>query len=194
MDIYKFPHMYECAFRTIPPLCIWRKEWEKEVHRFLTSIPSPPLSVIDVCCGTGFLSTLIKRAYPNTKIVGIDKSKSMIEFASTYYSSTEFRCEDISSLTDSFDVLIMGGGLITISIEDVIDVIERITPSHFILSGYKNSIWSFPHKIFTRVITGKKYYTYHPDKIRNIFALKGFDVKTRMIDVIEGSYVIYKIS
>lgn len=116
----------------------------------------------------------------------------MIEFASTYYSSTEFRCEDISSLRDNFDVLIMGGGLITIPIEDVIDVIERITPSHFILSGHKNSIWSFPYKIFTRVIRGEKYYIYNPDEIRNIFASKGFDVKTRMIDVIEGSYVIYK--
>jgi len=194
MDIYKFPHMYECAFRTIPPLCIWRKEWEKEVHRFLTSLPSPPSSVIDVCCGTGFLSRLIKKVYPNTKIVGIDKSKSMIEFASTYYSSTEFRCEDISSLRDNFDVLIMGGGLITIPIEDVIDVIERITPSHFILSGHKNSIWSFPYKIFTRVIRGEKYFTHHPSETIKTFISRGIKVKVRPIDVIEGSYAIYKIS
>lgn len=118
----------------------------------------------------------------------------MIEFASTYYSSTEFRCEDISSLRDNFDVLIMGGGLITIPIEDVIDVIERITPSHFILSGHKNSIWSFPYKIFTRVIRGEKYFTHHPSETIKTFISRGIKVKVRPIDVIEGSYAIYKIS
>lgn len=117
----------------------------------------------------------------------------MIEFASTYYSSTEFRCEDISSLTDSFDVLIMGGGLTTISIEDVIDVIERITPSHFILAGYKKSIWSLSHKIFTRVITGKKYYTHRPSETIEIFASRGIKVKIKPIDVIEGSYAIHNL-
>jgi ubiquinone/menaquinone biosynthesis C-methylase UbiE len=70
--------MYELAFRTIPPLRIWRKEWERKVNRFLVSLPSPPSSVIDTCCGTGFLSTLIKRIYPNAKIVGIDKSEPKV--------------------------------------------------------------------------------------------------------------------
>jgi len=71
-------------------------------------------------------------------------------------------------------------------------VIERITPSYFILVGYKKSIWSFSHKIFTRVITGKKYFTHRPSETIEIFASRGIKVKVRSIDVIEGSYAIYK--
>ena len=182
------------AFRTIPPLCIWRKKWQREVHRFLVSLPSPPSSVIDVCCGTGFLSPLIKRVYPKTKIIGIDKSKFMVKFATAHHPFVEFRCENVLSLTQNFDVLIMGGGLITIPIGDAIEMIKRTAPCYFILSSYKSSIWSLPHKSFTRIVTGEQCYIHTPSEIKEIFASRDIKVKIRLIDVIEGSYAIYKIS
>lgn len=184
--------MYEMAFRTIPPLRIWRKEWEREVYRFLASLPSPPSSVIDACCGTGFLSTLIKRVYPNTKIVGIDKSEPMIKFASTHFPFAEFICEDISSLTGNFDVLIMGG-LATIPITDAIEVIERTAPLYFILSVYQGSIWSLSHRLFTRFVMGERCYIHTPSEIKEIFASRGIKVEVSPIDVIEGSYAIYNL-
>ncbi|OYD14659.1 hypothetical protein CH333_07510 [candidate division WOR-3 bacterium JGI_Cruoil_03_44_89] len=193
MDIYNFPQMYEVAFRTIPPLSLWRREWEREVYRFLVSLPFPPSSLLDACCGTGFLSTLIKEVYPNTKIVGIDKSESMIKFASAHFPSAEFRCEDFSSLTENFDVVIIGGGLTTIPIGDTVEVIERIAPLSFILSGYKSSIWSLSHRLFTRVVMGERCYIYTPSQIKEIFASRGINIKIRQIDVIEGSYAVYKL-
>ncbi len=184
--------MYEVAFRTIPPLSLWRREWEREVYRFLVSLPSPPSSLLDACCGTGFLSTLIKEVYPNTKIVGIDKSESMIKFASAHFPSAEFRCEDFSSLTENFDAVIIGGGLTTIPIGDTVEVIERIAPLSFILSGYKSSIWSLSHRLFSMATTGDRCYIHTPSEIKEIFASRSIKVKTRSIDLIEGSYVVYK--
>lgn len=190
MDIYNLPHIYELAFRVLPPLSIWRRKWEREVRRFLTTLPSPPSSVVDLCCGAGVLSPLIKQIYPSVRVLGIDRNRYMIKFARSHFPFAEFRCDDISKVDEKFDLLIMGGGLTTVALQDVIDTIRRITPSCFILSGYKCSIWSWAHRLFTKVVTGESYYTRSPYKIKEIFAREGIDVKVKPMDLIEGSYVI----
>jgi len=191
MNIYNFPHLYEIAFRNIPPLCIWRREWEREVYRFLVSLPNPPSSIVDLCCGTGFLFPMIKRIYPNSKIIGVDISESMIKFAHKHYPFVEFRCSNITSITNKFEVIIMGGGLTTIPINVATDSIKRISPRHFILSGYRLSLWSLMHSFFVKTVMGIRCHIISPSKVIETFKSRGMDVSIRSIDRIEGSYAIY---
>lgn len=193
MNIYDFPHLYEISFRMVPPFCIWRDEWSREVYRFLISLPGQPSSIVDLCCGTGFLFPMIRKVCPSSKLFGIDISESMIKFARKHYPFVEFKCSDISSVKNNFDVVIMGGGLTTIPVDSAIEAIYRISPSYFILSGYRMSLWSLTHRLFVRTVMGIRCYIYSPVDILGIFKSRGIDISIRPIDKIEGSYAIYKL-
>ncbi len=191
MDIYDFPHLYEITFRTVPPFSIWRAEWAREVHKFLISLPKKPSSIVDLCCGTGFLFPMIKSIYPDAEMVGIDISDSMIKFANKHHTFVEFRCSDITSVKNNFEVVIMGGGLTTIPVSTAIDAIDRISPSHFILSGYRMSLWSLTHRLFVRSVMGIKCHISSSSDIIHIFESRGIDVSISPIDWFEGSYAIW---
>ncbi len=192
MDIYNLPHIYELAFTVFPPLCIWRKKWAKEVCRFLRSLPLAPSSVADLCCGAGFLSPFIKKLYPEAKLVGIDRNRYMIKFARKHFPFSEFSCMDLSDVNGEIDLFPTGGGLTTIPLSDAIDAIMRIKPRYFILSGYRISFWSFAHMLFTKILMEDRCQIHSPEEVKKMFISKGLKIEIRMMDIIEGTYIIYK--
>jgi tRNA (cmo5U34)-methyltransferase len=78
----------------------------------ITNIPFPndkEINVVDLGCGTGTISKLVKQKFPSSRIHCVDIAENMIEVAKQKLSGHQdisFEIADLSnySLTDSYDV------------------------------------------------------------------------------------------
>lgn len=64
-----------------PEVLIPRPETEEMVDLVLRSHNAPPNTVIDLCTGSGCIALALKKAWPNTRVIGIDVSATAIERA-----------------------------------------------------------------------------------------------------------------
>lgn len=76
--------------------------------------PGSPLTFLDLCTGTGDLAGLLRKEYPNAKIIGVDFSQNMLEIARKKHPGIEFIESDITNLPfndKSFDLCVISFGL-----------------------------------------------------------------------------------
>lgn len=64
-----------------------------------------PTMIADLGCGPGNSTMLLKKNFPDARIIGIDNSENMIQRAREQYKDLEFVREDIRSLTQQYDLL-----------------------------------------------------------------------------------------
>lgn len=67
-----------------------------------------PNSILDIGCGPGNSSKVLRNAFPNAHILGIDSSENMIDKAKETYSDIDFKVMDIqddSQALNGFDVI-----------------------------------------------------------------------------------------
>lgn len=90
----------------------------------------PHDNVIDLCCGTGDLSGIIKKTSPHACITGIDFSERMLFVAKEKYTDICFMQGDVTNLPyadNSFDFAVMGFGLRNIlNAEKAVEEVYRI--------------------------------------------------------------------
>lgn len=90
----------------------------------------PHDNVIDLCCGTGDLSGIIKKTSPHACITGIDFSEKMLSVAKEKYTDICFMQGDVTNLPyadNSFDFAVMGFGLRNIlNAEKAVEEVYRI--------------------------------------------------------------------
>lgn len=91
---------------------------------------SSPLTILDLCTGTGDLAGILKKDYPNAQITGVDFSPEMLKVAKEKFSGIEFLEADCSQLPfedNSFDLCIISFGLRNVeNIEKVLKEIYRV--------------------------------------------------------------------
>lgn len=96
-----------------------------------------PKKILDLCTGTGDMAILAEKMFPDSKIVAVDFSKSMLELARKRSSSIEFLEVDCTNLPFSdkeFDLCIISFGLRNIpDIEKAISEISRVVSDDGIL-------------------------------------------------------------
>lgn len=90
----------------------------------------PHDNVIDLCCGTGDLSGIIKKTSPHACITGIDFSEKMLSVAKEKYTDICFMQGDVTNLPyadNAFDFAVMGFGLRNIlNAEKAVEEVYRI--------------------------------------------------------------------
>lgn len=67
-----------------------------------------PKNVLDIGCGPGNSTSVLKERFPNAEILGVDSSANMIEKAKESYPDLDFRiCDVVSELDklDTYDVI-----------------------------------------------------------------------------------------
>lgn len=74
-------------------------DWFKE------EIDSHSYSICDVGCALGDGVDVIAKAFPSSKVIGIDFSEEAINKAKQYYPSYTFEVADILQMTDQYDVI-----------------------------------------------------------------------------------------
>lgn len=160
----------------------------------------PHDNVIDLCCGTGDLSEIIKKQQPYANITGIDFSYNMLEIAKSKNPDITFLQGDVTNLPyqdNYFDFAIMGFGLRNIqNAEKAVEEVYRIlkpggTFVHLdfgqknIISRIYDKITPFIIKNFTEntfpynyLIESKKIFS-TPQELIKDFESKGFKLKKR---------------
>ena len=64
-----------------------------------------PSTVLDIGCGPGNSTSIIKKVFPEAKVIGIDSSRNMIEKASFCYPNLHFQLCNVNSLKGKYDVI-----------------------------------------------------------------------------------------
>lgn len=64
-----------------PRALIPRPETEEMVERIATSLPYSPTCIVDVGTGSGCIALALKKAYPEARVIGIDKSSEALGLA-----------------------------------------------------------------------------------------------------------------
>ena len=75
---YRFPRLRELSF-LFPPLMNWRRKKETLIIKRAKEIN--PRRVLEVGCGSGYLSRSLSKVLVDAEILGIDLSESMVAFA-----------------------------------------------------------------------------------------------------------------
>ncbi len=88
------------------------KWWRKKMVDYIYKLKSEPISICDVCCGTGDLTEILVKKFNNSLIYGVDANINMIEFAekrdmnavfiNCYVSDMPFEDERFDIVTISF--------------------------------------------------------------------------------------------
>ena len=80
----------------------------KDRYLPIFSLPNDrPLRILEIGCGPGALAQALKRWYPQSEIVGIDRDTAFIEYARAHVSDVCFLEGDATQLPfadDTFDV------------------------------------------------------------------------------------------
>ena len=68
-------------------------------------IKNDPQTIVDIGCGPGNSTKVLRDIFPNAEILGIDSSPNMIEKAKTEYPDISFRLCDALALEGTYDLL-----------------------------------------------------------------------------------------
>lgn len=83
---------------------------KQAAHKLITLIPhmEEPLSVLEIGCGTGYLTKILKERFPNSEIIAIDISKNMIDHCQSKINGVEFIHTDGENYntTKKYDLII----------------------------------------------------------------------------------------
>ena len=158
----------------------------------------PDYKVLDLCCGTGDLTSMIKKYTQN--VIGIDFSDKMLEIAREKVKNTEFFQGDATALPfpdDTFDIVTIGFGLRNIqNAEKAVEEIYRVLKPNGLFMhldfGEKNilsrifdktipifiKIFSQNSDAYSYLIKSKQEFL-TPDELIKDFESKGFALKNR---------------
>ncbi|MCD7784991.1 MAG: methyltransferase domain-containing protein [Oscillospiraceae bacterium] len=64
-----------------------------------------PRTVLDIGCGPGNSTAVLKAVFPNARILGIDTSQDMIDKAKRAYPDIDFDLGDAREIADKYDLL-----------------------------------------------------------------------------------------
>lgn len=171
----------------------------------VNNIPDEHFKILDLCCGTGDICSLLQKKYTNAKITGIDFSKKMLEIAKKKYPKIHFTEQDVQNLPfedNSFDLCTISFGLRNVDdIHKVLKEIRRVLTKDGI---FFNLDLGKPNKFFNiflkpymnifvpllgKLVHGKsvplKYFAHSnetfpsPDELKKIYETLGFEQLTR---------------
>ena len=78
----------------------------------INQLPSDGVSsIVDLGCGPGDITELLKARYPKADILGVDNSKPMLEAARQKYPEQTWLDQDIASTTGRFDLIFSNAAL-----------------------------------------------------------------------------------
>ena len=160
----------------------------------------PHDKIIDLCCGTGDLSIIIKQIEPQADVTGIDFSDKMLEVAKQKSQNIQYLQGDVTALPypdNTFDCTVMGFGLRNIqNAEKAVEEAYRILkPGGYFMHldfGKKNlisKVFDITIPVLTKLFTENySAYTYlikskqifpEPEDLIKDFESKGFRLKKR---------------
>lgn len=140
---------------------------------FLLSGIDKPRYILDLGCGTGFLTNILAQRFPNAKIFGIDISHASLNIAKKRYSSINFINADteykIPFKKHHFDLIISGEHLEHLKdVDTYLEEIYRITKKNGYLLLTTPNLASWINRIL--LLLGKQPWYLEPS-LRKTFPI-----------------------
>ncbi len=192
MLTYRFPRIFELAFK-FPPISIWRTKSLNTLVRTIQELSIQPQKILDIGCGAGVLSPMIRKLYPDAEILGIDNSADMINFARARYGKlVEFKVVDFLKYENSYDLIIGFYSFEFFPLSESIEKIKKfLNPGGvcLIVTTGRGS-FSILHQFFARKFLKTTLKLYSPFDFYKFFEKEKFSLQTKIISKTEGSYLL----
>ena len=191
MLTYLFPLAYELAFK-VPPDLIWRKKSLKCLARELRALKVKPQRILDVGCGAGVLTPVIRRLFPDSQITGIDKSAQMTGLAEKRYRGiARFEALDFFDCRSEYDLVVGFYSFQFFLLPRAIQKIEQLlSPSGVcLIVTTGRAPFSIIHQFLVHKLLRTRLHLYSPADFRKALSGTGLSSRYRVIDELEGSYV-----
>ncbi|MBE7705304.1 MAG: ubiquinone/menaquinone biosynthesis methyltransferase [Cyanobacteria bacterium SIG29] len=174
-------------------------------HKFIKRLAikelniKPNSKVLDLCCGTGDLGSIIKEIEPTCDVIGVDFSENMLEIARKRNPKNTYWNLDATNLPfekNSFDYIVMGFGLRNIvqknkSLEEIHRILKTNGEflhidfgKHNTISKLHDNLIIFLAKIFYKNTKPYKYLVLskrnflEPIELIELFKFNKFECKT----------------
>ena len=154
----------------------------------------PRSNVLDLCCGTGDFTKIIRKFYPRSKVIGLDFSPEMVKLAKLKNPKGTFIQGDCTGLPfgeREFDYITMSFGLRNVenresALKEIHRVLDKGGKFLHLDFGYRNifsSIFDMFTFFITRFTPNKEHYEYllqskkefpEPDELIKEFEQQGF--------------------
>jgi malonyl-CoA O-methyltransferase len=92
LDEKKIALRFNKAAKTYDQVAVLQRRVGKALLERLQGIRCQPQTILDLGCGTGYIESFLKKAYPAAKIIGLDKSNGMLTQAQ--YKEKEQPCSE----------------------------------------------------------------------------------------------------
>lgn len=122
-----------------------------------------PLKILDIGCGPGNSTMVLKDKFPNAYILGVDSSKDMIDSAKKSYDNIDFKLLDVSSelnkLDKDFDVVFSNACFQWIPNNNKLltEVMNLLKPNGFLTVQIPFNYNEPIHQIIIKVSQSKKW-------------------------------------
>lgn len=169
--------------------------YSDSIDRFCDLVGNERPKILELGCGPGNVTRLLKLRFPESQITAIDLAPHMIEIARAQVPDVDFRVmdvRDISAIPEKFNAVMCSFCLPFLSKEDAVQLIadcaERLSPSGVLYistmegneekAGFETTSFSGDSKI---------YFNYHQQQdLENAFAKSGFEIRqAKLQDYIE---------
>ncbi|MBI4723156.1 MAG: class I SAM-dependent methyltransferase [Candidatus Stahlbacteria bacterium] len=199
MLTYKFPWAYELTFK-IPPNLIFRKKSLNYLVKELQKVKNPK-KILDIGCGSGMLTPILKKIYPKSEILGIDKSPQMIEFAKKKYSPiANFKTIDVLDTEDKYDLIVAFYSFQFIPLELGIKRIKKLlnTGGVCIIITPGKAPFSLVHRFLSSILLRVNYWLYSPADFYTVLQkdvvanphVRLNKLQLKLISELEGNYIL----
>lgn len=169
--------------------------YSDSINRFCDLVGNERPKILELGCGPGNVTRLLKLRFSESQITAIDLAPHMIEIARAQVPDVDFRVmdvRDISAIPEKFNAVMCSFCLPFLSKEDAVQLIadcaERLSPSGVLYistmegneekAGFETTSFSGDSKI---------YFNYHQQQdLENAFAKSGFEIRqAKLQDYIE---------
>jgi len=163
--------------------------------------PSKKLVILDMGCGSGVFTSFIKKAFKNSKVIGVDISKGCIERARKEYPKIEFVIDDVEKTkfkSNSVDVIWYSGILHHFPdfTKVATEAFRLLKPGGLFFSYDPNffnpAFWLYRHPkspFYSNVGITKNERLLKGSEIQKVFKEAGFNTEVKVISGIKFKYV-----
>jgi 2-polyprenyl-3-methyl-5-hydroxy-6-metoxy-1,4-benzoquinol methylase len=147
-DKYYFTDMWNC-FKVYSRLYLRTfTKTNKDSNISIASLIGKPKVIVDLGCGIGYCTTMLKQMYPESKVYATNlRNTDQWTFCEKMAQKYDFTMvEDISNVPDKVDLIFASEYFehILNPVEHVLDIISKNEPKYFVIANAFNT-WSIGH-------------------------------------------------
>ena len=196
---YSFPTLHELPY-FVPPGLFWRQRAATALTREVVGQELIEGKILEIGCGSGFLSQRMANMLSSKTIYGIDASGAMISYAAARNRAKNLRFLVLDFLEIGTSVLTSErfAAIVSLNVwpffplEESLRVVKQVSShgTRFVAVTYCRTNWSRFHRGVLSSLFRRPLYIHEPAEFLSALSKFGFQGTYIPIDRLEGSYLV----